>query len=192
MNRLTEYQVGLINEYYKQYGYNHIKSCIAKVFKRQLDNALLDDYIGIADEAICKAATRYDETKGTKFATFAEMHITSRLKTAIRNQNRKKREHENNMDSLDRVIDNDTKTTLGEIIEFIEADKEDNFLSAYAYLKRLNAKQCIIVILRLLGADYSDMYEIMDMPTSQIKGLIKRMTSYENRSELVKKRSGRE
>lgn len=192
MNKLTKHQVDLINEYYKQYEYNHIKSCISKVFKRQLDNAILDDYIGMADEAICKAATKYDESKGTKFVTFAEMHIISRLKSAIRNQNRKKREHENNMDSLDRVIDNDTKTTLGEVIEFIELDKDDNFLSAYAYLKRLNAKQLIIVILRLLDADYSDIYKILDMPITQVKGLIKRMTSYENRCELVKKRSGRE
>ena len=190
MNRLTERQTRLINEYYKQCGYKHIKYCISKVFKRQIDGAVLDDYIGIAEEAVCKAASKYDEEKGTKFITFVEMHITSALKTAIRNQNRKKREHENNMDSLDRIVDEDSKTTLGEIIEFIEVDKEDNFLSAYAYLKGLNAKQCIIVILRLLGADYSDIYNVMDMPKSQIKGLVKRMTNYENKCELIKIRSG--
>lgn len=187
---LTEYQKELINDYYRRYGNSHIRSCISKVFKRQLDGATFDDYVGIADEAICRAAIKYDASKGTKFATFVELHITSALKTSIRNQNRKKREHENKMDSLDRVIDKETKTTLGEIIEYIELDKEDSFLSAYAYLKRLNTKQCIIVILRLLGANYSEIYKVLDMPTSQIKSLIGRMTSYENRCELVKNRSG--
>lgn len=189
---LTQYQKELIDEYYQQYGYNHIKHCISKVFKRQLEGAVLDDYIGVAEEAICKAALRYKGDKGAKFATFAEMHIVSQLKTVIRDKNRMKRIPESNIDSLDRVVDPETKSTLGDIIEYIESDKEDNFIGTYEYLKRLNTKQCIIVILRLLGADFSEIYKLMDMPVSQVKSLIKRMTSYENRSELIKVRRDRD
>jgi DNA-directed RNA polymerase specialized sigma subunit len=186
-NKLTEYQKQLINNYYKKYGYRHIKYCIGETVKRRLDETTMNDYIGVAEEAICKAAKNYDRSKNTKFSTFAQRNISSAISTVIRDANTQKRKPIGGIDSLDRVVNEEDKTTFGEIVNYIENETVvSNINNIRDYVLKLSRMETVVLVLRLLGVRTSEIEENLEEPKRKIKPWIRGISS-EDKEEIIKK-----
>lgn len=186
--QLNNTQRQLIEDYYKEYGERHIRYCISQVVQCNLNPEIMDDYIGIAEMAICKAAKNYNKTKGMKFSGFVRLNITSAIATYLRDENTLKRRPIGGIDSLDRVVDKENKTTFGELLEYVEKEEVvSNVNNISSYVKSLSKMETVVLVLRLLGVRTQEIIEHLNEPPKKIKAWLKGISSYDKKDIIKKK-----
>lgn len=191
VTRLNSFQTKLIEKYYEDYGDKHIASCIYKVLKYKPDPNSMEEYIGVAEEAICKAAKNFQQTKGMKFSSFVQMNIMSSITTYIRDNNTKKRRPVGGVDSLDRVVNTETGVTFGDLIEYVEHEEViSNINNISNYVKSLSRMETVILVLRLLGVQISEILENLSEPKFKIKDWHNSVSNYEKKN-IIKRRGAK-
>ena len=107
---LTAEQKGLINNYLGTddfsitADYSKVKRAIRATIKRKLSPEEMEEYIGIADLALMKAAACFNPNKRMSFVSFANLNICSAVKTELTRQNRDCRQADKQAKSLEAPI----------------------------------------------------------------------------------------
>lgn len=117
---MTKAECQLIEDYLSD-NYLKAKRCVCKTLKVDyIDDVDFDEYRGVVDEALIKAAKKYDPSKGVKFDSFAYLNIASSIKTMMTYNNRICRLANHRIVSLDTVIDQDGNICLKDTIVGME------------------------------------------------------------------------
>lgn len=89
---LTQEQQDLITDYLSNKGgYKQIRSAVYNVLKRDISEEEMEELLGQAHIALCKAAKNYSDTKGMSFSTYVYMNVCSSVKSYLREKGRIKR-----------------------------------------------------------------------------------------------------
>lgn len=170
MQKLNDYQNSLIEEYLKD-GYKKLDTCIYVVTKTLSSHDLYDDFCGVAEEGLIKAARRYDPDKNIKFNTFATMTVKSALKTYLTYVNRKKRKSEVPNISLDAPLGDDDDLLLSEKIaddyDFEEKIIIENYIDKI--LKEMNGFEKNVTKLMMNGYTDDEIAKRLRRTTKEVK-----------------------
>lgn len=182
---LTDEQRALIEKYLKDNGWSQIKTCIRKTLRKNPSQQEMEDYLGVAHEALMKAAKRFRQDKRIQFSTFVYMNVSSSIKTYLTHKRRKKRMINENTQSLSGV------NTEGVSLEDILIGDEDVALKEEArikeYMNTLPIDAQKVLKLRMAGYTVSDISYRLSLENKYIKELFKMMKSYE-RVKILRRR----
>lgn len=131
---LTKEQQNLIADYLSNKGgYKQIKSAVYNVLKRPMSDEEMEDLIGQAHIALCKAAKNYNTDKGMSFSTYVYMNVCSSVKSYLREKGRVKRKAIAPDVSLDDVYVNElpSYTNIDEGMESEVVDKVNKILTNF-------------------------------------------------------------
>lgn len=182
-NKLTMCQQELISDYLSD-NYAKVKWCIHSTIKRSIPAEQFEDYIGVAELALIKAARRFKPERGTKFSTFASMNIRSAIKTRLTYENRHRRLADKTAISLEskvadglRVMDLISDNTTMEVQEY---ERIQN------YLDRLPKMSKMILAYRLVGFKDKEIAEELKLDNERFKYFVHLTQKYENTKWLRK------
>lgn len=172
--KLSRNQQILIEDYLSD-GYKRVKQCIFKVYKRKLSVTEMEDCIGVAHEALIKAAKNYRSDKGMKFSSFASLNIKSSLKTQFTYENRDKRFINKIAESLDKPIDGTETLFLIDILKGINDVNIDTFeqsIRILKYLQGISIKEKKVLYLLWNGYTKSEIKEKYGYTTKQMSEIM--------------------
>lgn len=149
-----------------------------------------DDFYDIAIEALLDSCLRYEDDKGCQFKTFLIGNICRKVKSEIRDRNRKKRIPSKLIDSIDNLIF-DEGMGLSEVIpssfdthkEAFGTDIKEGKIEKY--LNRLSIRQKKIVSLLANGYKANEIREILHMTPKEYSQNLFAIQAYENVRELI-------
>lgn len=182
---LTDEQRALIEKYLKDNGWDKIKTCIRKTLRKNPSPQEMEDYLGVAHEALIKAAKRFRKDKSMQFSTFVFINVSSSIKTYLTHKRRKKRIINENIQSLNGV--NDEGLCLGDILigDDDVALKEDARIKEYMRTLPVDAQR--VLELRIKGYTDTDISYKLSLDGKYIKELSKMMKSYD-RVKILRRR----
>lgn len=180
---LTPQQQSLIEDYLSD-SYKRVKQCISLTLHRPVTSEEFEEYIGIADMALVKAASSFNPHKRMSFTSFANLNISSAIKTELTRQNRQCRIGDKTAKSLDDTVDEDENIR---IIDTLSSDGEITVRETQnikRYLSTLSADAKTVLRLRLYGYDVFAIRKRTGFTPKQIQNALSALQKYERVSIL--------
>lgn len=169
---MTDTERALIEDYLSD-NYLKSKNCVCKILKRDyISDADFDEYRGVVDEALVKAARGYDPSKGTQFATFAYLNISSGIKSLMTYKNRDCRMINKRSVSLDSLVDEEEDVYLKDIIIGSEGVNFQDMTRVNAYMAMLSKKAIKALAYRVRGYSWDDIGEKFDWSRQKLKNIM--------------------
>lgn len=171
------------NKYLNYYGSNNSEKLreisdviIGKQFPWLLQ-MYYDDFYSIADEVLWKCLQNFDDSKGAQFETYLINCLVNKFKTRITYMNRKRRNNGSSEVSLEKVIDDENGTTVGEMI----ADKPPVEISdtTQQYLNNLTRLQRRVAEMIMLGFDFYSIKKELHLSDRRFNAVFQRMKARE-------------
>ncbi len=183
---MTDTERALIEDYLSD-NYLKSKNCVCKILKRDyISDADFDEYRGVVDEALVKAARGYDPSKGTQFATFAYLNISSGIKSLMTYKNRDCRMINKRSVSLDSLVDEEEDVYLKDIIIGSEGVELQSMVRVNAYLNQLSKRAVKALGYRVRGYSWNEIGDILGYSKQKIKNIKDEVSLKENRDILTR------
>lgn len=162
MEKLNDEQRKLIED-----NYNLIYYFYSRYFGSMLNN---EEYNGIAHEALCRAALNYNSEKG-KFGTCLYWQLKSAISRHFRESNRNKRKLNQSTISLETYIYELNGLKISDTISDFNDTISDVIEKSYwdEILKKQSKKKQLIVKLKLLGYNQSEVAKIIGMTQQGVR-----------------------
>lgn len=116
-----------------------MKKCFGRLRKALPAVVSNDDILGLIDDAVLSCIDKFDQQKGCSFVTFFCREIEDRRKDHVRHLNAEKRQADLTAVPLDAKLDNDTETTLVDMLTDDTATDAEDVLVAEGILDSLRA-----------------------------------------------------
>lgn len=175
-----------LNEYYEDN---------AKKLRQIVDGILMnfgglsdkdyDDFYSLANEVFVDVLARYDGLQS--FSGFLYSCLNNKIKTEITKRNRHKRRLDRMAISMDEIVNDETETTLGEMIaSSFDIEKEIGFEdeNVVEYLARLTDVQRKIIEMKMEGVSVGEIKKKLGLSTKQYENHCKECRSFANISVL--------
>lgn len=175
---LTTEQQQLITDYLSD-NYKRVKQSIYVVMKRKLTSQEVEECIGVAHEALCKAAARYRNDRKMKFSSFANMTIQSSLKTYLTYENRDKRVVNKKAYSLDSMMGDDEDICLKDLLIGESGIDIQEYDRINRYLKTISNDAKKVLSMRLQGHPYIYISNTLGFDKKYMRELLLSMQKYE-------------
>lgn len=136
-----------------------------------------DDFYSIAGDVLWRCAQNFDGVKGAQFKTYLINCLIRKFKSRVTYMNRKRRNSGSFDVSLEKLIDDETGMTVGEMI----ADKAPVEISenAQQYLNSLSKTQRRVAEMIMLGFDFSCIKKELHLSDRRFKTILQRMRTRE-------------
>ena len=181
---LNKQQQQLIIEYLENDdGWNNIKACICKAVKRNVTPQEMDDYIGVANIALVKAAKRFNSNRNMKFSSFVIMNVQSSIKTYLTYENRECRKGNKEVRSYDEV--DEDGVSLRELLSDGKEVEVGGHKNIDMYLNSLSQDARKVLALLLQGYKLSKLREKTGFSTQYLRQLLLQLQN-EERISLLK------
>lgn len=136
-----------------------------------------DDFYSIAGEVLWSCNVQFDDSKGAQFETYLINCLVNKFKTRITYMNRKRRNNGSSEVSLEKVIDDENGTTVGEMI----ADKPPVEISdtTQQYLNNLTRLQRRVAEMIMEGFDTLSIKKELHLSDRRFRSVFQRMKARE-------------
>lgn len=136
-----------------------------------------DDFYSIAGDVLWKCVQNFDGAKGAKFEIYLINCLIRKFKSRVTYMNRKRRNSGSSDVSLEKLIDDESGTTVGEMV----ADKTlvDISENAQQYLNTLSKIQKRVAEMIMAGFDLSYIKKELHLPDRRFKTILQRMKARE-------------
>ncbi len=182
MGQYVDYYCGNENE--------RLKTIVSHIIKKKfgwLPEGYYDDFYSIAGEVVWKCEKNFDANKCQSFQTYLTSCLQRKIKSRITYINREKRGGGVYNISLDALVDDDSDTTLGELIP-AQQKQSDVSESAQEYLDSLSKKQREVADLLMAGYTPKEIKHILHLSDKRYDMLLQRMRSDEKVGVLLRER----
>ena len=143
-----------------------------------------DDFYSIAGQVIWDCERRFDDCKGASFETFLIGCLGRKFKTRITYMNREKRNNGIPDLSMEKMIDDESDTTISDMIA-VKPVQDIHFL-AQRYIDSLPKMQRRVAELIIEGYDNKSIKNILGLSDKRFKMIIQRMRAKEKIEPLEK------
>lgn len=136
-----------------------------------------DDFYSIAGEVLWSCNVQFDDSKGAQFETYLINCLVNKFKTRITYMNRKRRNNGSSEVSLEKIIDDENGTTVGEMI----ADKPPVEISdtTQQYLNNLTRLQRRVAEMIMEGFDTLSIKKELHLSNRRFRSVFQRMKTRE-------------
>lgn len=143
-----------------------------------------DDFYSIAGQTLWYCEQKFDGTKGKDFEKYLVDSLYRKFKTQITFLNRKKRCSNSSVLSIEKIIDDESDLTIGDMI----ATKEDNELSPLAqrYIDSLSKIQKQVAELIMIGYEAGSIKAKLGLSNERYAMIFQRMRTEEKIEPLNK------
>lgn len=173
-------KMGNYVDYYFENENSRLKKIVDKIIARRfpwLPQMYHDDFYSIAGEVLWSCNVQFDDSKGAQFETYLINCLVNKFKTRITYMNRKRRNNGSSEVSLEKVIDDENGTTVGEMI----ADKPPVEISdtTQQYLNNLTRLQRRVAEMIMEGFDTLSIKKELHLSDRRFRSVFQRIKARE-------------
>lgn len=170
--------MGKYVEYY--YQNNRLQNMVDHIIKKHfgwIPQKDYDDFYSIAGQAVWYCEENFDETKGKNFEKYLVDSLYRKIKTQITYNNRKKRNSGMPVLSLEKIVDEESEMTIGDMIAYEESPEISPIMQRY--IDSLTKKQKEIACLFMDGWNKKEIINKTGITGKRFEMIYSRMKSDE-------------
>lgn len=181
--------MGKYSDYYCSNGNQKLKPIVDRILKRNfgwLPQSEYDECYSIAGQTVWYCEENFDKNKGKSFEKYLIDSLYKKIKTHITYMNRKKRNNGTPNLSIEKIMDDESNMTIGDMIA--AKDAVDIHPLAQRYIDSLTRTQRRIAELIMDGYDNRLIKKTLGLTEERFKMLCQRMRANEKTEPLNKLR----